>query len=69
MDVPNDRLLLMVIVGTGFVVLTGALAAGLVEAQLEGRTEVSAFVALGLLFVAVLVMFWTGFRRIDRRQE
>lgn len=69
MDIPNDRILLMVIVVTGFVVLTGALAAGLVEAQLEGANELSALGAIGLLFVAVLVMFWTGFRRIDRRQE
>ncbi len=69
MDVPSDRVLLMVIVGTAFVVVTGAWAAGLVEAQLEGGTELMALGALALLFIAVLVLFWTGFRRIDREQE
>ncbi|APX96947.1 hypothetical protein [Natronorubrum daqingense] len=65
MDVPTDRLLLMLIVATGFAVAGGGWAASLVHAEATGIEEIGLRVAIGVVFFLVLLAFWTLFSGID----
>lgn len=65
MNIPTDRLLLMVVVATGFAVLVGGWAGGLVRAETTGWEEIALRVGLGAIFFAVLVGVWYLFRNID----
>lgn len=68
MNLPTDRLLLMLIVATGFVVLVGGWAGGLVEAESAGVTELALLGLIGAVFVAVLLGAWHEFRDIDEER-
>lgn len=65
MDVPTDRLLLMIIVATGFAVVGGGWAASLVHAEATGVEEIGLRIAIGVVFFLILVAFWTLFSGID----
>lgn len=69
MDLPRERLLLMLVVLTGFAVLVGGWAGAFAHAQLGGLTEWVTRVAIGLVFLLVVVLFWVGFTRIDRKRD
>lgn len=66
MNVPTDRLLIMVVVATGFAVLVGGWAGGLVRAEATGLEEIGLRVGIGAVFVAVLLGIWFAFREIDQ---
>ena len=65
MDVPTDRLLIMVIVATGFAVLVGGWAAGIVHAEATGTEEMILRVAIGAAFFLALLGVWRVFVGID----
>lgn len=65
MDVPTDRLLIMVVVATGLAVLIGGWAGGLVQAETGGWTEIGLYAGLGLLFFAALLGLWYVFGSLD----
>ncbi|NGM69275.1 hypothetical protein G6M89_09690 [Natronolimnobius sp. AArcel1] len=65
MDIPTDRLLIMVIVATGFAVLIGGWAGGLVHAEATGLEELGLRVGLGVVFFAILLGVWYQFSRVD----
>ncbi len=64
MDIPTDRHLIMVIVATGFAVLIGDWAGGLVHAEATGLKEIGLRVGLGVVFFAILLGLWYQFERI-----
>ncbi|WP_290811767.1 hypothetical protein [Halovivax sp.] len=68
MNVPTDRLLIMVVVATGFAVVVGGWAAGLIRAEATGIEEWALRAGVGVLFLLVLVIAWTGFSRIDAKR-
>ncbi|GAB3674890.1 hypothetical protein [Halopiger thermotolerans] len=65
MDIPTDRLLIMVVVVTGFAVLFAGWAGGLVEAEAVGINELGLQIGLAVVFVAVIAGIWYQFSRID----
>jgi hypothetical protein len=65
MNAPTDRLLLMLVVATGFAVLVGGWAGGLARAELTGWVELAVRVGLAVLFFVVLVGLWQVFSGID----
>ncbi|TYL40721.1 hypothetical protein CV102_02560 [Natronococcus pandeyae] len=65
MNVPPDRLLIMFIVATGFAVLVGGWAGGLVRAETGGLEAIGLRIGLGIVFFAVLLGLWQVFRGID----
>lgn len=65
MNIPTDRLLIMVVVVTAFAVLFVGWAGGLVEAEAVGLSERGLQVALAAAFVAVIAGIWYQFSRID----
>lgn len=65
MDIPTDRLLIMIVVATGFAVLLGGWAAALVHAEATGFEELLLRVAIGVLFFGALVVTWNQFRDTD----
>lgn len=65
----TDRLLLMVIVVTGFVVLIAGWAGGLVQAEATGLGEFGLFGALALVFVAVTLGIWHWTREVDEERS
>lgn len=65
MNVPTDRLLIMLIVATGFAVLVTGWAGGLVTAETGGWEEIGLVVGLGIVFLAVLLGIWRVFSGID----
>jgi hypothetical protein len=65
MNAPTDRLLLMLVVATGFAVLVGGWAGGLARAELTGWEELAVRVGLVVLFFVVLVGLWQVFSGID----
>ncbi|ELY56666.1 hypothetical protein [Natronolimnohabitans innermongolicus] len=69
MDLPTDRLLIMIIVATGFAVVGGGWAASLVHAEATGTEEILLRVGIGAVFFAILVGFWLAFRRVDRQRD
>ena len=69
MDIPTDRLLIMVIVATGFIVLIGGWAGGLASAEAAGLREVGWLAVLGVVFLAVLGGVWFRFRRVDEKSR
>ena len=66
MRIPTDRLLLMVVVATGFAVVGGGWAAALVHAEATGLEEWLLRAGIGVVFLVVLVGFWYLFTGIDR---
>ncbi|MCU4926179.1 hypothetical protein OB905_09315 [Halobacteria archaeon AArc-dxtr1] len=66
MNVPTDRVLLMLIVATGFAVVGGGWAASLVHAEATGTEELLFRVGIGAVFFAILLGFWYVFAGIDR---
>ncbi|WP_425492314.1 hypothetical protein [Halovivax gelatinilyticus] len=67
MNVPTDRLLIMLVVATAFAVVGSGWAAGLVHAEATGTEEYLLRIAITVAFVAVLIVFWFAFRRADRK--
>lgn len=65
----SDRLLILIVAGTGLAVLLVGWAGGLVEAELAGMTESVVLGVLGLLFVAVLIGIWVEFGRVRGRDS
>lgn len=68
MDIPTDRLLIMLIVATAFAVIGSGWAAGLVHAEATGWTEYALRIAISVAFLGVLVAFWFAFRHADKEQ-
>ncbi|MXV63053.1 hypothetical protein GS429_13440 [Natronorubrum sp. JWXQ-INN-674] len=66
MNVPTDRLLIMIIVATGFAVVVGGWAASLVHAEATGMAEVGLRVVIAAIFFAILLGFWLLFSGLDR---
>lgn len=66
MEVPIDRLLIVVVDATGFAVLAGGWVAAFVHAETTGLEERLFRVAIGAVFVLVLLAFWRVFGGIDR---
>lgn len=69
MNVPPDRLLIMLIVATGFSVLVAGWAGGLVNAETGGWEEIGLVVGLGIVFLAVLLGIWRVFSGIDENSS
>ncbi|ARS89150.1 hypothetical protein [Natrarchaeobaculum aegyptiacum] len=69
MDVPTDRLLIMLIVATGFAVVVGGWAAGIVHAEATGFEEVGLRIGIGALFFVVLLGVWRVFSGIDEERS
>ncbi|MFP9190366.1 hypothetical protein [Natronosalvus vescus] len=69
MAIPTDRLLIMVIVATGLAVVVGGWAGGLVHAEATGWEEIGLRVALGVLFLVILLGAWSRFSSIDEEQR
>lgn len=69
MDIPTDRLLMMVIVATGFAVAFGGWAAALVHAEATGLEELALRAGIGVVFFLILLGFWYLFTRVDRERE
>ncbi|WP_049928677.1 hypothetical protein [Halopiger goleimassiliensis] len=69
MNVPTDRLLIMVIVATGFAVLVGGWAIGLVQAEVSGIEELALQAGIGVAFLLVLLAGWTVFSGIDEERS
>ncbi|ELY47494.1 hypothetical protein [Natronorubrum sulfidifaciens] len=65
MNVPTDRLLLMLVAATGFAVVAGGWAAALVHAEATGLEALILRVAIGAVFFVVLFGFWTLLSRTD----
>ncbi|GAB7019870.1 hypothetical protein [Halostagnicola bangensis] len=65
MNVPTDRLLVMIIAATGFAVLVGGWAGGLVHAEATGWEEIGLRVAIGIVFFAILLGLWSKYGDID----
>ena len=59
MNVPTDRLLLMLVAATGFAVVAGGWAAALVHAEATGMEALILRVVIGAVFFVVLLGFWT----------
>lgn len=68
MDLPTDRLLLMIVAATGFAVLVGGWAAALVHAEAGGLEEWAWRIGIAAVFVAVLVGLYTEFWTMDERE-
>lgn len=66
MDIPTDRLLIMVIVATGFAVLAGGWAAALVQAEVTGLEEIALRGGIGAIFFLILLGFWYVYTSLDR---
>ncbi|RQH00053.1 hypothetical protein [Natrarchaeobius oligotrophus] len=66
MNVPTDRLLLMLVVATGFAILVGGWAAALVHAEATGWEELALRAGIGATFFLVLLGAWSVFTGIDR---
>ncbi len=66
MDLPTDRLLVMVLVATGFAVLAGGWAAALVRAEATGLEELALRGTIGVVFFLVLLGFWYLYTSLDR---
>ncbi|ELY89177.1 hypothetical protein C483_14540 [Natrialba hulunbeirensis JCM 10989] len=69
MDIPTDRLLIMLVVATGFAIVTGGWAAALVQAEMSGIEEIALRVGIGVLFFVVLLGFWYVFTQVDRDHD
>ncbi|WIV68148.1 hypothetical protein [Natrialbaceae archaeon AArc-T1-2] len=65
MNVPTDRLLIMLVVATGLAVLVGGWAGGLVRAEATGSEELALRVGIGAVFFVVLLGVWHVFKNID----
>ncbi|SDQ18534.1 hypothetical protein [Natronobacterium texcoconense] len=65
MNVPTDRLLVMLVVATGFAVLVGGWAGGLVHAEVTGWEELALRGSIGLAFFFILFGLWQLFDRMD----
>ncbi len=65
----SDRLLILVIAATGFLVLVAGWAGGLVEAEAPIGWELALIGGLILLVLVVLIGFWTEFSLVDRDRE
>ncbi|RQG91437.1 hypothetical protein EA462_05570 [Natrarchaeobius halalkaliphilus] len=68
MDIPTDRLLVMLIVASGLAVLMGGWAGGLVQAETTGWEGIGLRVAIGVVFFAALLGAWIRFSRIDEEK-
>lgn len=69
MDIPTDRLLIMIVVATGFAVLLVGWAASLVRTETTGWTEIALGVGVVAVFVAALVVAWRQFGGMDKGVE
>ncbi len=64
-NLPTDRLLLMLVVATGFAVILGGWAASLVHAEATGLEQLALRVAIGAVFFLALVGTWYQFTKMD----
>ncbi|GEM_PF-2259765 len=69
MDIPTDRLLIMLIVATGLAVVAGGWAAGLVHAEATGTEELLLRVGIAAVFFLVLLGVWSVFSGIDEERS
>ncbi|MDQ2050498.1 hypothetical protein RBH26_08355 [Natronolimnohabitans sp. A-GB9] len=65
----GDRLVILVIAATGFLVLIAGWAGGLVEAAAPIGWEIALISGLFVVLLLVLAGFWTEFSLIDRDRE
>ena len=65
MDIPTDRLLIMVLAATGFSVVVGGWAGALVHAEATDFEELLLRIGIGAVFFAVLLAAWVVFSRTD----
>ncbi len=65
MDIPTDRLLIMVLAATGFSVVIGGWAGALVHAEATGFEELLLRVGIGAVFFVVLLAAWVVFSRTE----
>ncbi|RKD95043.1 hypothetical protein [Halopiger aswanensis] len=68
MNIPTDRLLIMVVVVTAFAVLFVGWAGGLVEAEAVGLNELGLQIGLAAVFLVVIAGIWYQFSRIDEER-
>ncbi|WP_207588050.1 hypothetical protein [Halomontanus rarus] len=61
----SDRLLILIVAGTGLAVLLAGWGGGLTEATVGGTTESVVLCVLALFFVATLVGIQLEFDRVD----
>lgn len=66
MNVPTDRLLIMLIVATGFAVVVGGWAASLVHAEATGWVEIGLRIGIGVVFFVALLAAWQAFSEVDQ---
>jgi len=69
MDIPTDRLLIMLIVATGLAVVAGGWAAGLVHAEATGTEELLLRFGIAAVFFLVLLGVWSVFSGIDEERS
>lgn len=68
MALPADRILIMFIAITGFIVLIAGWAGGLIEAQAEGWRDWALGLGVALALLLVLALTWVGFTQMDRKR-
>ncbi len=61
----TDRLLLMIVVATGFAVILGGWAASLVHAEATGLEQLGLRVAIGAVFFVAVLGTWYQFSKMD----
>ncbi|THE62901.1 hypothetical protein D8Y22_20830 [Salinadaptatus halalkaliphilus] len=69
MNVPTDRLLIMLIVATGFAVVVGGWAGGLVHTEATGWEEIGLRVGIAALLFVVLLGVWQVFKGVDEERS
>ncbi|WP_255166967.1 hypothetical protein [Natrononativus amylolyticus] len=69
MDIPTDRVLIMIVAATGFAVLVGGWAGGLARAEASGFEEIAIRVGLGAVFLIAMIGAWYLFAGVDEESE
>lgn len=69
MNVPTDRLLILLIVATGLAVVIGGWAGGLVHAEATGAEEIGLRIGIGAVFFVTLLGIWYVFSEIDEERN
>ena len=65
MNIPTDRLLILLVVATGLAVVIGGWAGGLVHAEATGAEEIGLRIGIGAVFFLALLGVWHVFSEID----
>ncbi|WP_339102358.1 hypothetical protein [Haloterrigena salinisoli] len=64
-----DRLVILVIAGTGLIVFTLGWAGGLIESKALGEWQTALLVGLALVTILVLIGLWKEFNAINTRDQ